>query len=136
MRVAVFDSLRADVRYALRGARLNPGFSAVAVLTLALGAGATTAMFQLLDAIGLRMLPVRAPRELIDIRLDDRTHARGAWLREDGLTNPLWERIRAEAGMPAATFAWADDTLDYAVAGERRTLTALWVSGEFFPVLG
>jgi putative ABC transport system permease protein len=130
------DSLIRDVRYALRMARLNPGFFAAAVLSLALGAGANTAIFQLLDAVRLRTLPVAAAGELAEIRVDDMTHARGAWLRETSLTNPLWERIRQSHGGFSAVFAWADETLDISQGDTFRKVTALWVSGEFFDVLG
>jgi hypothetical protein len=58
-----FDSLTQDLRNALRMLRRNPGFTAVAVLSLALGIGANTAIFSLLDALVLRMLPVANPKE-------------------------------------------------------------------------
>jgi hypothetical protein len=57
----------ADLRYGLRQLRLSPGFTAVAVLSLALGIGANTAIFQLIDAIRLRGLPVREPSRLAQV---------------------------------------------------------------------
>lgn len=62
-----------DFRYALRILRRSPGFACVAILSLALGAGANTAIFQLLNAVRLRTLPVRAPEELVELRADDMT---------------------------------------------------------------
>src|SRR6185369_16456486 len=56
--------LNRDLRYALRVLRLNPAFSAIAILSLALGIGANTSIFQLLDAVTLRSLPVKNPDEL------------------------------------------------------------------------
>ena len=58
-----------DVRQALRSFRTNPGFPIIAIALLALGAGANTAIFQLFDAIRLRTLPVRAPQELVELRI-------------------------------------------------------------------
>ncbi|HYL38668.1 MAG TPA: ABC transporter permease [Bryobacteraceae bacterium] len=56
-----------DVRYALRGMRRSPGFTAVAILSLALGIGANTAIFSLVETAMLRMLPVRHPEELVEL---------------------------------------------------------------------
>ena len=64
-----FDSLFRDVRYALRGFARSPGFTAVAIITLALGIGANTAVFQLLDAVRLRSLPIEKPQELAELRI-------------------------------------------------------------------
>jgi predicted permease len=62
------DTLVRDVRYALRSFARNPGFTLVAVLTMALGIGANTAIFRLVDAVLLRSLPVERPRELLSVR--------------------------------------------------------------------
>src|SRR5437762_1634096 len=56
-----------DVRYALRAMRRSPGFTAVAVLSLALGIGANTAIFSLIYTLMLHMLPVRDPRQLVEL---------------------------------------------------------------------
>src|SRR5262249_12556698 len=54
-----------DARYALRGMRRSPGFTAVAVVSLGLGIGANTAIFSLIETVMLRMLPVRHPEQLV-----------------------------------------------------------------------
>ena len=125
-----------DIRYSLRLLRLSPGFALVAIASLALGTGANTAIFQLLDAIRLRTLPVKAPNELVELRIDDMTHARGTWLRDDAVTNPLWEKIREYPQPFSGSFAWADESLDVSANGESRQVAGLWVSGDFFRVLG
>jgi predicted permease len=63
----LFDSLRQDVGYALRVLRRSPGFTSVAILSLALGMGANTAVFSLIDALLLRLLPVREPGQLVEL---------------------------------------------------------------------
>jgi putative ABC transport system permease protein len=65
--VTLVDGLRQDVRYALRSLRRSPGFSAVVILSLALGIGANTAIFSLVNALMLRPLPVRTPGELVEL---------------------------------------------------------------------
>lgn len=125
-----------DVRHALRIFRRSPGFAAAAILSLALGAGANTAIFQLLDAVRLRTLPVRAPEQLVTIGVDDMTHARGAWLRDASLTNPIWEQLRNDPRPFSAIFAWADETWDFTAGSESRKVSGLWVSGDLFRGLG
>lgn len=61
------EKLAQDTRYALRMMRRTPGFTAVAVLSLALGIGANTAVFSLIDALMLRLLPVREPQRLVEL---------------------------------------------------------------------
>ena len=64
------DSFLQDLKYGLRQLRLHPGFAATAILSLALGIGANTAIFTLVDQVLLRLLPVRNPRELVQLRLE------------------------------------------------------------------
>ena len=72
------EALWQDLGYALRTLRKNPGFTAVAVLTLALGIGANTAIFQMIDAIRLRVIPVKEPQQLLTVQLADSAGIRGS----------------------------------------------------------
>jgi putative ABC transport system permease protein len=132
----MIDALFQDLRQAFRSARLNLSLTIVAVLTLGLGVSANIAMFQLFDVLRLRLLPVRSPTALVELRIDDMTHARGTWLRTPSVTHRLWEEVRKLEGPFSGVFAWADEQLDVASAGPAKRVGGLWVSGEFFQVLG
>src|SRR5947207_9289071 len=69
--VTLVDNAWRDLKYGARLLRLNPAFAVVAILSLALGIGANTAVFQLLDAVRIRSLPVKNADELIEIRVAD-----------------------------------------------------------------
>lgn len=111
-------------------------FTAVAVISLALGIGANTAIFQLLDAVRLRTLPVKSPQELVELHIPDMTASRGNWLRDYGITNPLWEQIRQRQQVFSQAFAWADDRFNISSDRETRYASGLWVSGNLFDALG
>jgi putative ABC transport system permease protein len=130
------EALWRDLRYGARLLRLNPGFAAVAVLSLALGIGANTAIFQLVDAIRLRTLPVKNPQELVVVRIADRSWASGNFSsRYSALTNLQWEQIRDNQQAFSSIFAWSPQRLNLAVGGEARYAETIWVSGEFFNTL-
>ena len=126
-----------DLKFGARLLRLNPGFAAIAMLSLALGIGANTAIFQLLDAVRLRTLPVKNPQELAVVRVDERHWTSG---RVEGpysaLTNPMWEQIRDRQEGFSAIFAWAAEEFNLATGGEARDARANLVSGDYFRVLG
>jgi len=96
-----------DFRFAARMLRKTPGFTAAAVLSLALGIGANTAIFQLLDAVRLKTLPVRALNELAQVGLVNPEKRRGSYSdRYNSLTNPLWEQVRDRQQAFSGVFAW------------------------------
>jgi putative ABC transport system permease protein len=126
-----------DLLYGVRMLRKSPGFTLVAVVTLALGVGANTAIFQLIDAVRLRTLPVRDPQELVGVQLADTKGARGSWASDYPiLTNAIWEQVRDRQEAFSGVFAWGPDTLNLSRGGEARFARAMWVSGDFFNTLG
>lgn len=128
------ESLAADLRYAVRTLIANPGFTTVAVVSLALGLGANTAIFTLANAVVLRSLPVRAPEQLMVLDLRDRQH-----LSEKGdpyFTNPIWEEIRDHTHVFAGSFAYANRVFNLANGGIVRHANGAVVSGAFFELLG
>lgn len=133
---ALFEHLGQDVRYATRLLRLNPGFTIVAVLSLALGIGANAAIFQLIDAVRLRTLPVAHPEQLAIVRIANRRSASGNFNgRYSQLTNAMWEQIRDHQQSFSGIFAWSGQGLNLATGGETRIAQAIYVSGDFFRAL-
>ena len=92
------------LRHALRSLLRTPGFTAVAVLSLALGIGANTAIFSLIDAVMLRALPVSEPDELALV-----TFGNG---EASQVTIPIWEELRDRQDVFSGTFAYAEETFD------------------------
>jgi len=132
------ETLWQDVRYGARLLRRNPTFAIVAILTLALGTGANTAIFQLVNAVRLRTLPVPAPEQLVDVRVVKAPNGRtgtfnGRWPM---LSYPLYLRIRDQQQTFSGLTAWGSMYFDLAAGGEQRPAQGLWVSGNFFDVLG
>jgi predicted permease len=120
------DTTLADLRYTARSLRAAPVFTFVTVLSLALGIGANTAIFSILNAVLLKSLPVQHPEELVAIERDG-SHV---------FTNPLWEAIRDRQDMFTGAFAVGDATFSLTAGGEARNVAANWVSGDFFSTLG
>jgi putative ABC transport system permease protein len=130
-------NLLRDLRHAFRLLRLSPGFTIVAVLTLALGIGANTAIFQLIDSIRLRSIPVKNPQELGTVRIADRHWGSGQFSGQySQLTFPMWEQIRKRQEGFSAIAAWTGQQFNLATGGEVRYAKGLRVSGDFFHVLG
>ena len=119
------ETLAQDTRYALRTLRANPGFAATAVLSLALGIGANTAIFSILNAVMLRSLPVEDPQRLVQV---DSSQGR--------FTNPIWEQVRDHQQAFSGALAFSTDRFDLAAGGESHFAEGLWASGDFFRVLG
>ena len=126
-----------DLRYNLRLLRLSPGFTIVAILTLALGIGANTAIFQLISAIRLRSIPVKDPQELGTVRIADRNWGSGQFSSQySQLTFAMWQEIRKRQEGFAEIAAFSDRRFNLSTGGEVRYARAIQISGDFFHVLG
>jgi predicted permease len=139
-----------DLRYGIRQLLKSPGFTAVAVLSLALGIGANTALFSLVDAVLLKMLPVRKPEELALFKgaTGDRSPAVSHYGTRDqepgtGLTIhssfslPAFEQMRARTQTLSDLFAFAPrGELNVSVDGQAEVASGQLVSGNFHSALG
>jgi putative ABC transport system permease protein len=133
----LIENILQDLRYGVRGLYRSPGFTAVAILSMALGIGANTAIFQLLNAVRLRSLPVANPQELAEVRI---AGGNGGYGSQNGinseLTNALWEHIRQSQEAFSGIFAWGNSELFIGEGGSARRVRVIWASGDLFPVLG
>jgi len=126
-----------DLRYGLRMLRNNLGFTAVIVLTLALGIGANTAIFSIINAIMLRSLPVRAPEELVSVGNPSRTGS----LSEGGpvsdiFSHALYRKIREQNQVFTEVLASGRAGRLEVGSGTGETARGRLVSGNYFEVLG
>jgi len=121
------DSFVQDIRYTFRSLRLAPVFALVTVASLALGIGANTAIFSLLNAVMLKSLPVKDPQQLVKL-----TDAQ----ENDSWTNPIWEQIRDHQAAFDGIFAWSNQRFNLSTAGETRFVNGIYASGGMFDVLG
>src|SRR5215468_8688469 len=134
-RVRLIEDLIQDVRYGLRILRKSPGFTAVAVLSLALGIGANTAIFSLVDPILLRLLPVKNPEQLVALKAVDQRGENGSWF-----SYPMFERLRDRtqvfSGVFGANSVRSTDMVGPEPGNQREKARLQLVSGEYFHVLG
>src|SRR5918995_6968856 len=106
-----------DLRDAFRALRASPIVSTVAILSLALGIGANTAIFSILDALLLRSLPVKDPQQLALVGV---TSNNRSW------TNPIWESIRDRQDLFGGAFAWSTTRFNLASGGQAEMVDGIW----------
>jgi predicted permease len=138
--VGVIEDLITDVRYTLRLLARSPAFAVTTILSLALGIGANTAIFSLVDTVLLRALPVRHPEQLVFIETvgSDGPSRVGT---QRGSTNgappyPCFERLRRETSAFTGMAAFATDDLRLQVDGRIEQVFGQVASGNYFDVLG
>ena len=124
-----------DIRYALRGMRQRPGFTAAAVLSLALGIGANTAIFTLLDQVLLRNLPVRHPEQLVQLRQTGGM-VYGTTFGDDSFSYPLYRDLRDGSQVFSGVLGQFPLTLSLAFGSHTERVEGELVSGNYFDVLG
>jgi len=128
------DEIVQDIRFALRHLLKNPAFTCVAVLSLVLGIGANTAIFSLVDAVMVKMLPVRDPEQLV--ALDSFTQ-RG---EQRDFSYPLFKYLRERKSSFSGVLAASDGTSRMAMkmpsSDDTEQVEVQMVSGEYFQVLG
>ena len=131
------DAIFTDLRFGLRQLRLNPLFTAVAVLSLALGIGANTAIFQLIDSIRLRSLSVGNPQELAYIDFMKDSKRMGWWsTRSANFTSAQWDSLQTHQQAFSGLVAWSAKGFNLAQGGQAHYAEGLFVNGDFFKVLG
>jgi hypothetical protein len=132
--VRLVETLLQDIRYGMRILARTPWITSVAVLSLALGIGANTAIFSLIDAVMLRMLPVQRPEELVQVRRENPRFPNSEPSRI--FTNPLWEELRDHQDVFSGVFAWGSTAFDLAQGGAVQRANGMFVSGDYFTTLG
>ena len=127
-----FETLAQDIRYALRMLVKSPGFTAVTIMTLALGIGANTGLFSLVNSVLLANLPVRNPQELVVVKYTD---ARSQQVEED-FSYPMYQAMRDRNVVFSniLTRSGVDFNASYGGASERAL--GEMVSGNYFDTLG
>ena len=130
----LIETLFQDIRYGLRILGRSPVISGVAILSLALGIGANTAIFSLIDTVMLRLLPVQKPEELLQVRIRNPRSPKDE--PSPTFTNPLWEELRNRQDVFSGIFSWGLPQFDLAQGGTLHNANGEFASGEYFSTLG
>jgi predicted permease len=126
-----------DLRYTVRVLRKSPGYALVAVLSLALGIGANTAIFSLVDQVMLRMLPVHDPAHLVLLHREDQMQGTStADNNESVFSYPMYRRLRDDGRAFSGVVARAGVAVTLLYQGNAESVAADLVPGNFFGVLG
>ena len=126
----LLDTAWQNLRYAARVLMRSPGFTAVAVLSIAIGIGANTAIFSLLNALLLKTLPVRNPEELVFVKYQQ-LEGRAAGIKFTGFAYPNYADLRDRSAASAELFAFGGAGIDLAWSGEvAGVVVGAWGAGQ------
>ena len=128
------ETMWQDLKYAVRQLRRSPGFTAAAVLSLALGIGANTAIFSLLDQVLLQPLPVRDPQRLVLLNWQGLFY--GPSMSDDVLSYPLYHDIRDHNQVFSGLVGYHQIAFGVGYQGQVARIPGALVSGNYFDVLG
>jgi len=132
--IGVIETTARDLKFSLRALRRSPGFIVVAVLTLALGIGANTAIFSLLDQILLRLLPVKNPQELVLLTM--RGNHYGSNWGGNAISHPMFREFQAHNEVFSGMFCRFPSPVSLTFGGQSERVGAELVSGTYFNALG
>ena len=132
--IASLDTAFRDFKYALRTLARTPGFTVIAILTLALGIGANTAIFTLLDQILLRLLPVKNPQELVLLTMHG--HHYGSNWGGNAISHPMFRDFAAHNEVFSDMFARFAFSGSLSFNGQAERVDLELVSGNYFSTLG
>ena len=150
---STLETLWQDLRYGARQLKRNPGFAAVAVITLALGIGANTAVFTLIDAVMIKVLPVRNPQQLVLLGWVRRGKTFRVTTSGYGLPDaqsrevlasfayPLVEQLRSQSTVFSSVFGfvpmgWSKESVNVSIDGQASMADGVMVTGGYFSGLG
>jgi predicted permease len=128
------EQLCRDVQYAFRTMRHNIGFTATVVLSLALGIGANTAIFSLIDALMLRWLPVSNPQELVQVKLRSARATRPA--AGESFSNAIVAALAEQKDIFSNVCGFAYALFDVGPRGSVSRVPGAWVTGGYYETLG
>jgi predicted permease len=138
-RWAWWDCLWRDLRFGLRSLRQSPGFAVTAILTLALGVGANTAVFSVMNAVLLRSLPIANPQQVVNLRTSNAPQGTGTIDSQTMFSYPVYDALRQQGDVLSdviAIAALSTDKVNVRIGAQPETAEADMVSGNFFSALG